>query len=440
MRVNHSRAWGAFIVAMTAALLPAAVVAQEMSSFDRSRALQMLDDVSTDIKKHYYDPHFHGVDWDATVRDAKTKIESSTSMNMAMAHLAQAVASLNDSHTFFVPPSRPYKHDYGFQAKMIGDKCFITRVRPGSDAEAKGLKPGDQVLSFEGYPPDRENYWKIEYRYNDLRPQMALHLGLRDPQGKEREVDVSAKFKQTERVKDVTGDAIWNVVRDMEDQEHLQRERWAEAGDDAWVLKFPVFAFDQGHVDGMMSKARKRSALILDLRGNPGGAVETLKYLVADMFDDEVKIADRSGRKEMKPEEVKPRGKKAYTGKLVVLIDSKTGSAAELFARVVQLQKRGTALGDRSSGSVMEAKHYSYQLGEETAIFFGASITEADLIMSDGKSLEHVGVTPDELILPTADDIASGRDPVLARAAALVGAKLTPEDAGKLFPYEWPRE
>jgi hypothetical protein len=44
---------------------------------------------------------------------------------------------------------------------------------------------------------------------------------------------------------------------------------------------------------------------------------------------------------------------------------------------------------------------------------------------------------PDELVLPTADDIANDRDSVLAHAAEAAGAKLSPKDAAELFPYEW---
>jgi hypothetical protein len=57
--------------------------------------------------------------------------------------------------------------------------------------------------------------------------------------------------------------------------------------------------------------------------------------------------------------------------------------------------------------------------------------------MADGNGLEKVGVTPDELLLPSGADLLAKRDPVLSRAAALAGLKLDPEKAGALFPVKW---
>jgi len=90
------------------------------------------------------------------------------------------------------------------------------------------------------------------------------------------------------------------------------------------------------------------------------------------------------------------------------------------------------------SGSVMQSRHFMSAVeGIDGVIQFGASITEADMIMNDGKSLEHAGVTPDETVIPTPADLGEGRDPVLARAVELLGGKLDPLAAGKLFPIEW---
>jgi C-terminal processing protease CtpA/Prc len=85
----------------------------------------------------------------------------------------------------------------------------------------------------------------------------------------------------------------------------------------------------------------------------------------------------------------------------------------------------------------MESIYYPHKSGIDVVAFWGVSITDADVIMSDGKSLEKVGVIPDEVILPTAADLAANRDPVLARAAELVGVKLDAQKAGSLFPVEW---
>jgi carboxyl-terminal processing protease len=416
---------------------------QQMSGFDRGRVQDMLQIVAKEVRKHYYDPKFHGLDWDATVAEARQKIEKTTSMGMALSQIAGALDTLNDSHTFFLPPQRTNRYDYGWQYQMIGERCFVTRVRPKSDAESKGVKPGDEILTLNGYAPTRDNLWKMQYVYSVLRPQPALRLGLRDPGGNQRQVDVATKIREGKIVTDLTGGDgggdMWDLVRQGEGEENLRRARDAEFGEQLMVLKVPEFFFSMGEVDNMIGKARKYPALIVDLRGNPGGSVETLKYLVGGMFDREVKIADRVGRKESKPDVAKP-GHHPFPGKLAVLVDARSASAAELFARIVQIEKRGVVVGDQTSGSVMESERYSEKIGDDRVIFYGVSITEWDLVMTDGKSLEHAGVKPDEIVLPSALDLASGRDPVMTRAAELLGVKVGPEEAGKLFPYEWPQE
>lgn len=128
---------------------------------------------------------------------------------------------------------------------------------------------------------------------------------------------------------------------------------------------------------------------------------------------------------------------KIFSGKVVVLIDSQSASAAEVFARVIQIENRGIVLGDRSSGMVMESRPSYFRVGTFDPIVAGVSVTEGDLRMQDGKSLEHVGVKPDRSVLATPQDLAAGWDPVLAAAAAELGVQLTQEQAGKLFPTLW---
>ena len=162
-----------------------------------------------------------------------------------------------------------------------------------------------------------------------------------------------------------------------------------------------------------------------------------LKRLLGYFFEQDIKVSELKYRKEVKTETAESRGNGGFKGKLIVLIDSRSASASEVFSRVIQLEKRGIVVGDRSAGAVMQSIRHGHRVGLETVSYYGASITNADVIMKDGKSLEHVGVTPDELMLPTAADLAANRDPVLARAAELAGLKLDPDATGKLFPIEW---
>jgi C-terminal processing protease CtpA/Prc len=409
---------------------------EKLTNFERERARQMLQVIRGDIKKNYYSATFNGLDLDLRFKQAEDKINSAKTMNFALADIAGAVGALNDSHTFFMPPPRPYVHDYGLRIQAIGDSdCFVTAVRPGSDAEKKGIRAGDQVLAVNGYTALRDDMWKIRYVFNILRPQPALRLVLRSPEGTTQNIETMAFLRNTKRLESFSD--FGGLEREAEAEEDLHRPRHVEYGKDAIIWKLPDFRYLTDAADEMLDDIRSHNALVLDLRGNPGGSVDFLSHFLGGMFDHELKIADRIGRKPLKPQMTRSRGGKTFSGKLIVLVDSDSGSASELFARVVQLEKRGIVVGDRSSGSVMESRIFPERSGMDIVTFYGISITEADLVMTDGKTLEHSGVIPDERLLPTPVDLAANRDPVLAHAAELAGIKMTPEDAGKLFPVLW---
>jgi hypothetical protein len=286
---------------------------QRMDSLNSERVNIMLEVAYIDVKKNYYDTTFHGLDWDARHRDYKEKMKQATSLGQGFAVVAGFLDGLNDSHTFFQPPNRPVRVEYGFQIMIVGERAFITRVRPGTDAETK-VHPGDEVVAYNRFTVNRDSLWKMDYYFDRLSPRGDAELVLKDPAGREREIKVEA----------------------------------------------------------------------LDLRDNPGGAVVTLDHMLGNVFEEDVKIADRKGRKELKPQLAKGRGKNAFTGKIVVLVDSGSASAAELFARVMQLEKRGTVVGDRSSGSVMESRRYAESQGVDAKVFYGFSITEADHCTGQG--------------------------------------------------------
>ena len=400
------------------------------------RARGMLRDARDLVKKNYYDPKYHGIDLDARYQQYDERIAAVPSFNEGLRLVAGFLEGLKDSHTYVIPPDRPYRFDYGFRMQLFGDNAFIIRTRPGTDAESK-VHPGDQVLAYVSNPVNRADFADVQYLFNRLMPRTETQLDLRDPDGNVRRVSIDTKIRQekVERQISPASADYYKILRQRQDQDYILRQQQRVMGD-VVIWKMPTFLFADSEVDHYFEVPRAHKTLILDLRGNPGGFSATLDRMVANVFDHDVKITDRVTRKETKPEIAKPVHR-PFTGKLIVLVDSASNSAAELFARVIQLEHRGTVIGDRSGGHVMQAEIYPCKLGLDTELWYAFSVTEADLIMNDGKSLERVGVTPDEILLPTPKDLAAGRDPVLSHAAQLAGVTLDPDAAGKLFPLEW---
>src|SRR5258707_4931694 len=102
MRRTHVLTFVALMTITLGAYLSA--LGQTLSKNDREAGRIMLHNIRDSIKKNYYDPGFHGMNLEQIFKNADEKISQVTSNGQLFVIIAQAVRSLNDSHTNFMPP------------------------------------------------------------------------------------------------------------------------------------------------------------------------------------------------------------------------------------------------------------------------------------------------------------------------------------------------
>jgi len=162
-----------------------------MSKDDQALIAEMLRTAHDDVKKYYYDPKIRGLDWDGLYQRWAAKIPTAKNVGGGMRIVTAYLSELKDSHTYLLPPQRSVRMEYGYRLEEIGDACFVTQVRPNSDAAAK-LHVGDQVLKLDGYLVTREDFQALQYYRQALAQLNGTVMTVRAPAGEERELRISA--------------------------------------------------------------------------------------------------------------------------------------------------------------------------------------------------------------------------------------------------------
>jgi C-terminal processing protease CtpA/Prc len=211
----------------------------QMSGGDRDFAQGMLSNVKNEIKSNYYDPAFHGVDLDYVWELAGQKLKTDTTRDAMMMTIASAVLTLDDSHTVFFPPSRAAHIDYGWVVDVVGTEGYVTGIKPKSDAEAKGLKVGDRVLSIDGVKPTRENRWRTYYRLFAVMPATKVTMVvLRPGEEKPRTFEIQTKISRT--ATEVDYEDIWiKYLRNGWDKS--RNDKYIEYGNDLLIWRMRSF-------------------------------------------------------------------------------------------------------------------------------------------------------------------------------------------------------
>ncbi len=296
-------------------------------------------------------------------------------------------------------------------------------VKEKGAAEGVGLKVGDRILSVNGFKADRSIYDLMMWDFKVIRNAPSLELKVQTDDDTPRTIHLEAKKKVESVVLDYTGDTsdIWDLIRELEKQEEW---RYQSFKDGIGYVQIRAFNYEgENFFNGLIEKAGVKKAMILDLRGNGGGAEDTLKAFAGNFEGDQVAMGDIKGRKKDEQLIVKPH-RPHYDMPMYILIDSETGSAAEMFAKHFQLRKKAVVIGDRSSGRVTRSRYFGEEIGTNQVVPFGVQIGLSRFVFPDGTELEKHGVLPDVACTPTGREMREDKDVCLWKAVETARAKL----------------
>lgn len=311
------------------------------------------------------------------------------------------VDSLGDPHTSYMTADEfqqanfPLDGEYeGIGAWVDTDAEYLTIISamPGSPAERAGLQPGDQVIAVDG-----EDMTGV-----DGNVVIRSVLGPADTS-----VTLTIRREGSAEPFDV------EIVREHINLPSVESEMLA--GDVGYIRLYTFGADTSADLDRELRDLMREDpvGLILDLRGNGGGFLNTAIDVTSQFIDEGVVLIERFGDGSETLYEANPGGR-ATEIELVVLIDGGTASASEIVAGAVQDHGRGLLVGETSfgKGSVQNWVELS---GEEGAV----RVTIARWFTPDDRQIHGIGLLPDVEVSP-GEDLADGQDPQLEVGIELI--------------------
>lgn len=317
------------------------------------------------------------------------------------------LAATGDPYTTFFDPkeNKEFQEDIsgifeGIGAEMgIKDK-ILTIIAPleGMPAEKAGLMAGDKILKIDD---ESTVNMSLEEAVSRIRGAKGTEVKLTIfREGDEESRDITVK-RAVILVKSVRFELKENAIA------YIRVNRF---GDDT-EKEFKT-AVRQALDD-------KAAGLIIDMRNNPGGFLETSIEMASLMLPSgKVVVMEENGKGER--EEIKVRGGDVLSAlPTVVLINEGSASAAEILAGALRDNRSNVTLVGKKSfgkGSVQEL----ISVGKDTSV----KITVARWLTPNGNQINTVGIAPDIEVDITRDDLDNKRDPQLDKAMEVLREKI----------------
>lgn len=368
-----------------ATLPPVRVPVAELPVEQQARArenLRVFNAVWDLVHRWHYDPKLGGVDWNAAAIVHAPQAAAAPDAAALYAVLNAMLDPLHDSHTRALTPQQAgerreqLRARTGFSMTRIERQWVVSEVLPDSPAEQAGVRVGWIVVARNQQPLSA----RISFRAHDGE---IVAWEFRDAEDRTVRVSTAAKPLST---------ASRRIARELE-------------GGFVY-LRFDEFdATDRRWLGAELKKHRAAPGVVIDLRWNPGGETFSLGISIGEFFDRPVDCGTfitRSGSRKVKNSW--QLGSAEYRGRVVVLVDGGTGSAAEIFAAVLQDHGRATVVGRRTAGAVLASRFHALPGGGEL------QLSREDYVAPKGRRIEGVGVEPDVTVPRLLADVRAGRD------------------------------
>jgi C-terminal peptidase prc len=303
--------------------------------------------------------------------------------------LVQKLKDPEDTFTNFIPPREAeeyakkvygYEHGLGISGEMSGDVFVITGVETRSDAYAHGIRPGNAIMAINGVGVNTLSPEEIN---SLLFPQLGTEVDL--------------------------------IIAIIEDRRLLPfalecKEFFTETVEELptglpGVHYFKIYKFNRETANDLKGYLENYGPenieyIVLDITGNPGGPPLAVREITALFLNPGSRLVYYVKKDQPEIGLISPPSDVLYRGRLMVLVDGKSGSSSETLAGVLQAHRRAIIMGkENTAGGASLKTAIRFEDGSMLALLTGQSF------LFDGTLLGFDGVSPDYVIPEDVPDV-----------------------------------
>lgn len=377
---------------------------------------QSFDMVWSTVQESHWDETFGGRDWEA-IRDAyRPRLKKARDRTQLVVLLQSMLDELELSHYRILSNYNEVKDNYprggytGIELKYVDGRAYVVRVAPGSPADEAGIEVGWRLKSIHRRTiaglvkhyarkslPDKIKSFYIQRHLNEVIQGGTVKRIRTDwyPPGKRALKVYMMPTADSRELSDSVGHLPSHRIEF--EQRYLEN--------DILYIRFNYF------VPNLMAEIRvsieqaseQAQGLIIDLRSNLGGLTVMATGISGLLVDEPTNLGKLNLKKGHMTYQGYPQ-RKRFSGPVAVLIDGSSASTSEMFAAGLQEAGRARVFGESSMGQSLPSLFKKLPSGDLFQYAVG------DYHTPGGYRIEKNGVVPDEVLVPSFDQLEQGVD------------------------------